>query len=200
VPAPMRRTILLALVATLLLAPTAFAASREKIWSDCQDDSVLQGHYTTAELRDARAHLPADIAEYSDCRDVLSRAIAAKTSPATSPASSGGSGGGGGGGTSSGGGSGGGASPSHTDSGGAPVTPSTPQDQAALTEAATKGAAPVTLNGQAVLPGGKSRLAADLGRNPLPTALVVVLIVLALAAALGGGLRIRNRVIGHRQA
>jgi hypothetical protein len=198
----MRRTIFLALLATLLLVPTARAASSDQIWKDCQDDGVLQGHYTTAELRKADSNMPSDVSEYSDCHDVLSRAIAAKTSSGSK-----GGGGGGGGGSSSGGGGSSGGSGAGSSGGGtrdsapaAPVTPATPQDQAALTQAAKQGETPVTLDGKAVLPGGASRLAADVGRNPLPTTLVLVLVMLALAAALGGGLRIRNRVVAHRQA
>src|SRR5262249_15322693 len=137
---PMRRTIFLALLATLmLLAPAAaHAAGPTTIIKDCEDDGVLEGHYTTAELRNARAHLPADVDEYSDCSDVLSRAIAASTSSdsKSSGGGNGGGGGGGGGGTSGGssGGSGGGQShPQATPTPPpAPLTPQTPQDQAAL--------------------------------------------------------------------
>jgi hypothetical protein len=167
---------------------------------------VLQGHYTTAELRKADSTMPSDVSEYTDCHDVISRAIAAKTASSGSKGgggAGGGGGGGGGGSSSNGGGSGSGAG---TGGGGtpdsapaAPLTPTTPQDQAALTEAATRGDEPVTLDGKAVLPGGASRLAADVGRNPLPTTLVLVLIMLALAAMLGGGMRVRNRVLSHRQ-
>src|SRR3954465_14022574 len=116
VSSPMLRTILLALLATLLCAPAARAAdTTTKIWRDCIEDDVLDGHYTVAQLREARSHAPADGVEYSSCTDLLSRTIAAMT---TSSSHSGdnhggggaGGGGGGGGGTGSGsaGGSGGG--------------------------------------------------------------------------------------------
>ncbi len=76
----MRRTIFLALLAALLLVPAAAHAAADpiKIIRDCEDDGVLQGNYTASELRKARSELPTDIDEYSDCRDVLSRAIAAE--------------------------------------------------------------------------------------------------------------------------
>jgi hypothetical protein len=200
----MRRTIFLALLATLLIVPAARAASSAEIWADCQKDSVLQGHYTTAELRKARSTLPTDIDEYSDCRDVLSRAISGGTS--SSGSGNGGGGGGGGGGSSSGGGTSSGAgsragSGATADSGPppAPVTPTTPQDQAALTEAASTGGKPVDLNGQAVLPGGASQLSADVGRNTLPTTLVFVLLLLAAAALAAATPRIRHRVLTHRR-
>ena len=54
----------------LLAAPTASAGVREKILRECQDGRIT-GNYTPAQLRDARKHIPTDIDEYSDCRDVL---------------------------------------------------------------------------------------------------------------------------------
>src|SRR4051812_31692648 len=207
VGSPMRRTILLALLATLLCAPAARAAdTTTKIWRDCQDD-VLDGHYTVAQLREARSPGPADGVEYSSCTDLLSRTIAAMTTSSSHSGahnggggSGGGTGGGGtgGGGTGSGsaGGSGGGESADSAPA--APITPSTPADQQALTEAAIHGDNVVKVDGKPVMPGGASRLAADVGRNSLPTSLVIVLIMLGLAAVLGGGRRIRDRVFAHR--
>jgi hypothetical protein len=202
----MRRTIFLALLATLLCAPAAHADTRTQIWRDCVLDSVLDGHYTLSQLRDARSHPPADGQEYTDCTDILARAIAAKTSSSSSSNSGGNSsgaggagGGGGGGGTgSSSGGGGGGGGGSADAAPAAPLTPSTPADQQALTQAATQGAKPVTIDGDPILPGGTSRLAADVGRNSLPSTLVIVLILLGLAAILAGGRQIRDRVIAHR--
>src|SRR4051812_15067610 len=121
VNSPMRRTIFLALLATLLCAPAARADTTTQIWRDCVLDSKLDGHYTVAQLRHARSHPPADGLEYTDCTDILARAIAAKTSSSSSSSSnsggnssgggnSGGGGGGGGTGSSSGGGGGGGGS------------------------------------------------------------------------------------------
>src|SRR5436190_21103699 len=126
----MRRIILPALLATLLLAPSAHAAGgTTEIIRDCALDGVLDGHYSPAQLRKARANLPTDVDEYSDCRDVLSRAIAAATQ---SSGSSGGSPGSSGGASGSSGAPGGAAAPAAP---AAPVTPSTPQDQAALQRA-----------------------------------------------------------------
>jgi hypothetical protein len=58
-------------------APTASAADYHAAIRDCNDDGVLQGTYTRSTLRQARNHLPASLREYSDCADVLARAIAA---------------------------------------------------------------------------------------------------------------------------
>ena len=48
---PMRRTIFLALLAALLIAPAARATPPDEIARDCNDDSVLQGNYSLADLR-----------------------------------------------------------------------------------------------------------------------------------------------------
>jgi hypothetical protein len=115
----MRWTIIAALLGALLLAPAAHAAGPIQIIRDCEDDGVLQGNYSASDLRKARSNLPTDIDEYSDCRDVLSRAIAAKTQTAgggpdtsgggapTGGSTGGGGGSGGGGGTGGAGGGGG---------------------------------------------------------------------------------------------
>jgi len=201
----MRRTIFLALLATLLCTSVARADTTTQIWRDCVLDSKLDGHYTLAQLREARSHPPADGLEYTDCTDILARAIAAKTSSSSSGGNSGGSSGGGGtvggsggggGGSSSGGGSGGGGTGDSAPA--APLTPSTPADQKALTEAAINGSNVVKIDGKPVMPGGQSQLAADVGRNSLPTTLVIVLILLGLAAILGGGRQLRDRVVAHR--
>src|SRR3954454_15543359 len=58
-------------------APVASAADYHDAIRDCNDDGVLQGQYSRSTLRQARNHLPASLREYSDCADVLARAIAA---------------------------------------------------------------------------------------------------------------------------
>jgi hypothetical protein len=82
----MRRILFLCLLAALLAAPAAKAASTNQILRDCQDDSVLEGHYTVAEMRKALHHIPTDVSEYSDCSDVLTRAINAATADNAGPA------------------------------------------------------------------------------------------------------------------
>ena len=58
----------------LLAAPTASAGVREKILRECQNGRIT-GNYTPGQLRDARRHIPTDLDEYSDCRDVIASAI-----------------------------------------------------------------------------------------------------------------------------
>ncbi len=206
----MRLTTFLALVAALLIAPTAAHAAADPIdiTRDCADDGVLQGDYTASELREARNKLPTDIDEYSDCRDVLSRAL----NDSASGGDSGDGAGGGGGGTTGGGGGGGtadsGGSPGVTqedpsnlsdtasDAGKLPA-PYTPEEHAAVNRAATEGMQPVDLAGHKVAPG--THLAADVGRNEIPGTLVAVLALLAAATIGVAGPALRRRVLGHRQ-
>jgi hypothetical protein len=152
---PMLRLVLAGVVAVLLLtASPALAGTREQILQQCQDGR-LTGDFTVKEIRDARNNIPTDIDQYSDCRDVLSRALAG-------PA------GGGGGGTG----------------GGGTLTPSTPQDQKAIADAAARGDTPVKVDGGTVVPGA-SGFEANAARNPLPTGLIAVLVLLGIAAAAG---------------
>jgi hypothetical protein len=161
----MLRTALVAcLLAVLVGAPAAFADStRTKILQECQDGR-LTGNYTSRQIRDALDNIPDDVDQYSDCRDVLRRALLNQAGNSGNNGGGGGTSGGGGGGTGGGG------------TGGAPLTPSTDADRQALDQATTNGGQPVQIAGRAVSPGE-----GDL-RNPLPTTLIVVLALLAAAA------------------
>jgi len=65
------RNSLLVVLALALLAPgTALADARD----DCAHDGVLQGNYTQGELNEAIRNLPSDLADYSDCLEVLKAA------------------------------------------------------------------------------------------------------------------------------
>jgi hypothetical protein len=178
----MPRTVLFAcLLAMLVVAPAAQAQStRSKILRECQE-GLLTGDYSIREIRDARNNIPDDVDQYSDCRDVLSRALAERA----------GGGEGGGGGAAGGGAGGGGAG----GTGGAPLTPSTEADQRALAEAAAGGDAPVDVGGKPIVPGAAG-LAANAPRNALPSTLIAVLAMLAAAAAIGAAPFVRRRVLG----
>jgi hypothetical protein len=195
----MRRIPLLCLVAALLIAPAAKAASVNQIVRDCADDGVLEGHYTAAELRKAERHLPTDVAEYSNCGDLLSRAAdaAAATPRSGTSGTSGGGSGGGGSGSGSSGGAVATATPADTPDtvAAAPVGPSTPQDAQALAAAANTQTPPaIHVRGRRVLSG----LAANISRNSLPSTLVVALILLAAAAVAVAAPALR-RVIARRR-
>jgi hypothetical protein len=161
----MLRTALIALLMLLLVAPAAPAQStRNKILRECQTGR-LTGDYTAREIRDARNNIPDDLDQYTDCRDVLSRALLSRA---------GGDAGSGGGGLT--GGAGGGAGGGTGGTGGAPLTPSTEADQQALEGAAKAGSTPLEIAGRPVTPGESAF------RNDLPTTLLVLLALLGAAA------------------
>lgn len=204
----MVRSLLAIAFVLLLTASPASAASRTDILRDCQDGS-LAGNYTPSELRDARSHIPADIDQYSDCRDVLTRAL---TSGSGTGTSGGGSSGSSGGGTSSGstGSSGSSSSGSSSSSSGssevapnaaapAPVLkPETQTEQRALDDAgSTGGATPVTVGERPIAPGATAFDAGEPG-NRLPSSLVVTLVLLAVAAAAAAAPAARRRVVDRR--
>ena len=183
------RHILLAAVAALAVlaatAQTAGAADYHAAIRDCNDDGVLQGRYTLHTLRQARAHLPASLREYSDCADVLARAIAQAGRP--------GSGGTAGGGTAPPLGN-----PALTTGSGA-IAPNIQQKRALEQQArqSTNDVPPsdVTVGGQKVLPGaaGLSNAAVHTSPNDLPAPLLILLIALAATAALATALVMRQR-------
>jgi len=162
-----------------LFAAPAQASTRNKIIKDCADDGVLQGSYSPSDLRDARQHLPSDVAEYTDCADVLRRAEA----PA---GGSGGSGGTGGGGTGQTGGFPSAAAAASGNSGTPLITPSSPEDLKTLQDAQTAGRQPVKINGQSIVP-GTAGLRAGATRSGIPGSLVIALVLLSFA---GGALTI----------
>jgi hypothetical protein len=174
----MLRPALIAVLALLLAAPTALAdATRNKILRECQSGQ-LTGDYTAREIRDARNNIPDDLDQYTDCRDVLTRALLSRAG-GDSGSSSGGTGGTGTGGGGTGGGE-----------GGAPLTPSTDADRQALESATEAGAVPLDVAGRKVTPGESAF------RNDLPTTLLVMLALLGAAAVAGLAPMIRRRLPG----
>jgi hypothetical protein len=183
----MLRPALIAVLMLLVAAPTVLAQStRNQILRECQNGH-LSGEYTAREIRDARSNIPDDVDQYTDCRDVLSRALLALA------------GGGGSGDTTSGGGVGGttggdigGGTTGGTggDAGGAPLTPSTEADRQALEQAATDGAQPVEVAGRPVTPGN--------ARNEVPPTLLVLLILIAAGAVAALAPQLRRLAVVRR--
>lgn len=181
---PMTLRLLLGLIAALALAPSAFAAGSSTIIADCEDDGRLQGKYSNSDLRKARRDMPADVAEYSNCLDVLRRAEVSV---------GGGSDDGAGGGapvSGGGGGSVGGAASSGT-----PLTADTPQEKQALEEAVKGGGAPIRVGEEDIVP-GQSGIAPSGGRSELPGTLVAALIALGVLGGALGAVALRRRFSG----
>jgi hypothetical protein len=59
----------------LLALPAPAFASADQVIRDCSFDEKLDRKYSNKELRRARDNLPADLAEYSDCADIIASAI-----------------------------------------------------------------------------------------------------------------------------
>jgi hypothetical protein len=172
---------LLCLLSALVLAVPAKAATTTQIIRDCADDGVLEGHYSAADLRKALRHLPTDVAEYSNCTDVLSRAADAAASRPRTPSAQGGA-------------NPGGAGTSATPTPAADnARPTTPQDTLALVHAAHAPPPTVQLGGRRV-----AGLTATVGRNSLPSSLLVVLVLLG-AAALAIAAPTARRVLARRR-
>jgi hypothetical protein len=167
-----------AILATLLAATatTASAADYHAAIRDCNDDGVLQGRYSAHTLRQARQHLPASLREYSDCEDVLARALAAAARPG------------------SGGSGGGNAAPPTGDpaltTGSGAIANNTGEKNALETQAkkSTNDVAPtgISVGGHTLRPGtaGLSTDAVRASPNNLPTPLIAALIALALLGIL----------------
>lgn len=172
-------TAVLAVALSTVAAPhSALAADYHDAIRDCNDDGVLQGRYTVHTLREARHHLPSSLREYSDCEDVLARAIAAAAKP--------GSGGTGGGNQAPALGD-----PALTTGSGAIA--SNAGEKSALENQAKKSTndvAPtgISVGGHAVKPGtaGLSTEAVHASPNDLPTPLIAALIALAVMGLLAG--------------
>ncbi len=69
-----RHLLILSALLVLSLPVPAFATA-DQVIRDCARDGRLDHDYSNAELRRARNNLPADLDEYSDCRDVIANAI-----------------------------------------------------------------------------------------------------------------------------
>ncbi len=53
------------------------ASAAQSPVADCNANARLTTHYTAAQLRNALATMPADVKEYTDCYDVIQRALLA---------------------------------------------------------------------------------------------------------------------------
>jgi len=183
----MLRLLLVAVLALLVAAPAASADTRSDIIGDCYDNGKLDGNYTPSQIRDARNNLPADIDQYSDCRDVLARALGGSGSRSVD---------GGGGGGALGGGTGG---DGGATGGGGDLTPNGPDETKALEDAAKGGDAPVQVGENDIVPGAAG-FSTGAARNTLPPTLLAMLILLGCAALAAAAPPIRRRVHARRLA
>ena len=171
-----------------IAASPASAASTTQILRDCADDGVLQGNYTPSELRKARQHIPADTDQYTDCRDVIARAVARSVRDRDRGGTAGAA-------DQSGGGPSG---KSRSDSG-APIIPQNDADQKDLDDAYKRGYEPQRVGERDITP-GSAGLSATATRHELPTSLIVVLALLGLTALLALLARLPRDLVGRGRA
>jgi hypothetical protein len=88
-----RAPTLLALVCALCLGAPAMAGAAsndtpQAAITDCNNHGQLTQHYSAATLQAALGQMPADVREYTDCYDVIERALLAEEGKASSGGSS----------------------------------------------------------------------------------------------------------------
>jgi hypothetical protein len=156
-----------AVLACLLVAAPAAHASGRDVVRDCTDNGRIDNFHSSQDYKAALGSLPSDVAEYTDCRQIIESAQ--RRDAHRSPPGSGGGGGGGGfpGGTG-------------IPSTGSPA-PSTPAESNALKQATAGGGAAVPVAGEPITPGGSGIVNAAV-RHALPTSVIVLLVLLGLGA------------------
>ena len=162
---------LAALVAALALPAAAQASGTwQQAIRDCANDGRLHQQYSQSALQQALHHLPPDIAEYTDCYDVLRAAL-------TGPGSGG---------------------PSSSVSPGS-VAPNA-NDLNALRGIQHGGTPSVNIGGHPVTPGsgGLFHLASRTAENTLPTPLFWSLVALAAMGAFAGLVALRPHLVRMR--
>jgi hypothetical protein len=164
---------LLAIGALVVLAlPAPAYASADQVIRDCARDGRLDHHYSNAELRRARNNLPADLDEYSDCRDVIANAIK--------------------GGSDLGGGAG---SPGVGATDPAGEAAAKAEDQADLAAIANSDEAPkLDVGGQSVEPDSSGFFKLGGAANQVPLPLLIALLLLCTMAIISGVGSVRERV------
>jgi hypothetical protein len=153
------------------------------VLADCNDDGALSRQYSNSDLRKALDLMPTDVAEYSDCKELIGAAIT--------------------GGSDKGRGRG---SPGQGVGGAGAADPgeqaARAQDAADL-EALTAGAGgsgsdrkppTVQVGGESVKPGTNGLFDLSSASNQLPTPLLIALIAVGLLALAGGYVALRGRV------
>ena len=164
------------LAATVALAalalPAGAVASPEAVIRDCGQDGKLDRTYSNRDLREARANLPTDLDEYSDCSEILSAAISTG-GDADEPSSS-----------------------------SAANTPTLAEEAARIEDqkevdrmaAARERPGDIDIGGRRVAPGSNGLFDVASAENDLPLPLLLALICLALLSLAGGFLALRPRV------
>jgi hypothetical protein len=177
----MRRALLIAAGVLALLPPAAWADGRRVI-RDCTDNGRIDGRYSQSEYRDALAHMPSDVDEYTDCRDVIRRAQLAAA--------------GGGRDKGSGGSSKPTPPPAAPVAGTDPLVNATPTEKKDVEQASHSSAA-VKIGHSALRPGALGTRTSS-AVSDIPTPLLIALALVAAGALALVAARIRGRVVTRR--
>ena len=180
----LRNLLAVALIGLLAVA----AAARANPVSDCAGDGDLDKRYSNTELRNALDHIPGDLDEYSNCREVIKGAISSGSDKRTNQD-------GGGGGPTGGGGGGGGGGDAGAIS--ADEQAKRADDNAALeaiTSDANDAKPQLNVGGEQVEPGHNGLFDLASASNGVPTPLLVALIAIGVLALAGGLVALRARV------
>ena len=177
--------LLAALIA--LAVPASASADYHAVIRDCNQDGKLDRQYSHSDLNAARHHLPTDIAEYTDCRAVITAALRAHTS---GNGNRNGNGTGGGGGSGSGGGGGGSGAANPAASPPSPAAAASPADVSALkAETAPRGQGPAALRHRG-RPDDHARFERReprrRRREQAPLSLLIAILAIAALCAAGG--------------
>jgi hypothetical protein len=161
----------------LLAAPEVALASPQAVIRDCAQDGKLDNHYSLSDLKNAEKHLPTDVDEYTNCRDVINEAEVQGSGGKSHGKAHGAI-------SSPGGGTGGG--------GGSAATPG---DVRELNKAKDTGGEPpsLSLHGQKVEPGSGGVFKTAGAANDLPVPVLLALIAVAALTAGGGVVAIKRR-------
>jgi hypothetical protein len=168
-----RQTFALVALLAAIAAPVA-QASPGAVLDDCADDGQLSGKYSNGDLKGALGDLPADLDEYSDCREVIGGAISS----------------GGGDKRRSGGRN------SRAAAAAAAAKAPTGGDHAALERAIAGGKPKLEVGGKGVEPGENGLFNLATAADEVPGPLLAALIALGLLALGAGTLVLRRRVPG----
>jgi hypothetical protein len=192
----------LVLVPAGLVSAAPAVASSAQVLADCNSNGHLTGTYSRGDLQGALNGMGADTREYTNCYDVVRRALLSSAAAGGAHTGGGASGVGGGASGVGGGASGGGGNSSgsghsagsHSNPGVSTRGVYSKAPGAAAARSGNGGA--VSLDGSTVQPGSTGANTSS-GVRSLPAPLIGVLVLLGLAALGGGGIALRRRVVAR---
>ena len=170
----------LAVALCALVVPAAAQASPSSVIRDCREDGDLDHKYSNADLRKAEDNLPADVDEYTDCREVIAGAVTSGSDK--------------GGGNSGGGDDGANAASAGSGPGGGGKK-SAARDKAALDKVTGHHKRPrLDVGGRSIEPGDNGLFNVAGSTNGLPLPLLLALIAAGLLAVGGALVALRRRI------